>query len=110
MVGISSITLDAASFKVTALGEGRVRIELVDVDPAGLNGAAPVAVYDKTRLAQRLGVSKRSIDNYIRQVRSPLPYTIAMGRARFLETDVVEWLKAGASPAARRVKTRLGNL
>ena len=109
-MGISSITLDAASFKVTALGEGRVRIELHDVDPAGLNGAAPVAVYDKTKLSQRLGVTKRSIDNYIRQARHPLPYTIAMGRARFLETDVLEWLKAGASPAARRVRARLTNL
>lgn len=107
-MGISSITLEAASFKVIALGEGRVQIELHDVDPAGIDSAAPVAVYDKTRLAKRLGVSKRAIDNYIRQVRCPLPYTIAMGRARFLESDVLEWLKEGASPAARRVKARLG--
>lgn len=107
-MGLTSITLEASSFKVSALGEGRIRIELEDVDTAGLESAAPVAVYDKGKLARRLGVSRRSIDNYIRQTRSPLPYTIAMGRARFLETDVMEWLKAGASPAARRVKARLG--
>jgi hypothetical protein len=107
---ISAITLDASSFKVTALAEGRVRIELIDVDSTGLGAAAPVTVYDKTKLAQRLACSTRAIDNYIRQVRSPLPYTIAMGRARFLETDVMEWLRAGASPAARRVRSRLGGI
>lgn len=105
---MNSVTLEAASFRVTALGEGRVRVELEDADLSALESAAPVAVYDKSRLARRLGVTKRSIDNYIRQPRNPLPYTIAMGRARFLETDVVEWLKAGASPAARRARARLG--
>lgn len=107
-MGVNSITLDASSFRVTALGEGRIRIELEDVDLSGLSSAAPVAVYDKTRLAKRLGVNKRSIDNYIRQTRNPLPYTISMGRARFLETDVESWLREGASPAARRVRARLG--
>ncbi|NDE16408.1 hypothetical protein EBZ80_15900 [bacterium] len=106
----SSITLEAAAFKVTALKEGRIRIELEDADLSCLESAAPVAVYDKRKLAQRLGVTKRSIDNYIRQSRNPLPYTLAMGRARFLETDVEEWLRAGASPAARRVRARLSNL
>ena len=92
------------------MAEGRVRIELIDVDSTGLGAAAPVTVYDKTKLAQRLSCSARAIDNYIRQVRCPLPYTIAMGRARFLETDVMEWLRAGASPAARRVRSRLGGI
>ena len=105
-----SITLEAASFRVIALNEGRIKIELEDADLSGLTSIAPVVVYDKSKLARRLGVTKRSIDNYIRQARHPLPYTIAMGRARFLESDVEEWLRAGASPAARRVRARLTNL
>lgn len=94
--------------RITNLTNGRVKIELEEVDTASLEAAAPSTVYDKSGLARRLGVSKRSIDNYIHQVRHPLPYTIAMGRARFLETDVIKWLQDGASPAARRVKSRLG--
>ena len=104
----SSLILEAGpSFRVTNLTTGRVKIELEEVDTACLEAAAPSTVYDKSGLARRLGVSKRSIDNYIHQVRNPLPYTIAMGRQRFLESDVMKWLVEGASPAAKRVKARL---
>lgn len=105
----SAITLEAAhSFRVTSLPNGRVRIELEDVDTNALEPAAPSTVYDKGGVARRLGVGKRSIDNYIRQTRNPLPYSIAMGRARFLESDVIAWIEEGKSPAAKRVKQRLG--
>lgn len=105
----SAVTLEAAhSFRVTSLPNGRIRIELEDVDTQNLDSVAPTTVYDKAGVARRLGVGKRSIDNYIRQTRNALPYTIAMGRARFLETDVMRWLLDGASPAAKRVKARLG--
>ena len=87
---------------------GRIRIELEEVETASLDAVAPESIYDKSGLSRRLGVSKRSIDNYIRQARHPLPYTVAMGRARFLESDVIKWLSEGASPAAKRVKARLG--
>lgn len=105
----SSIILEAGpSLRITNLANGRVRIELEEVDTSTLEAAAPSTVYDKSGLARRLGVGVRSIDNYMRQVRNPLPYTVAMGRPRFLETDVAKWLQEGASPAARRVKARLG--
>jgi predicted DNA-binding transcriptional regulator AlpA len=105
----SSLILEAGpSLRITNLTNGRVKIELEDVETSALEVATPTTVYDKTGLSRRLGVSKRSIDNYIRQVRNPLPYTIAMGRSRFLETDVMKWLIEGASPAAKRVKARLG--
>ena len=105
----SAITLEAThSFRVISLPNGRVRIELEDVDTKDLEPAAPSTVYDKGGVARRLGVGKRSIDNYIRQVRNPLPYSIAMGRARFLESDVIAWIEEGKSPAAKRVKARLG--
>ena len=105
----SSLILEAGpSLRITNLTNGRVKIELEDVETSGFEPATPSTVYDKGGLARRLGVSKRSIDNYIRQTRNPLPYTIAMGRARFLETDVMKWLIDGASPAAKRVKARLG--
>jgi len=105
----SSLVLEAGpSLRITNLTNGRVRIELEEVETSALEAAAPNTVYDKRGLAKRLGVGVRSIDNYMRQVKNPLPYTVAMGRPRFLETDVAKWLQDGASPAARRVKTRLG--
>jgi predicted DNA-binding transcriptional regulator AlpA len=105
----SSLILEAGpSLRITNLTNGRVKIELEEVDSSCLEAATPDTVYDKSGLSKRLGVSKRSIDNYIRQPRHPLPYTISMGRARFLETDVIKWLQEGASPAARRAKARLG--
>lgn len=105
----STLILEAGPrFVITNLTNGRVRIEMEEVDTTALEAAAPATVYDKSGLARRLGVSKRSIDNYIRQARNPLPYSIAMGRARFLEKDVYKWLEDGASPAAKRVKARLG--
>jgi len=105
----NTLTLEVGpSMRITNLTNGRVKIELEEVDSTAFEQTLPTTVYDKSGLARRLGVSKRSIDNYIRQTRNPLPYTIAMGRARFLETDVMKWLIDGASPAARRVKSRLG--
>jgi predicted DNA-binding transcriptional regulator AlpA len=105
----STLILEAGpSMRITNLTNGRVKIELEDVETSALEPAAPTAVYDKSGVARRLGVGKRSIDNYIRQARNPLPYSIAMGRARFLESDVLQWLEEGKSPAAKRVKARLG--
>ena len=105
----SSLILEAGpSIRITNLTNGRIKIEMEDVETSGFEPATPATVYDKGGLARRLGVSKRSIDNYIHQNRNPLPYTISMGRARFLETDIMKWLIEGASPAAKRVKARLG--
>lgn len=104
----ATLVLEASSLRITNLADGRFRVELEEVDTSSLEPAAPCTVYDKSGLADRLGVSKRSIDNYVRQRRNPLPYTVAMGRARFLEADVMRWLQDGASVAARRVKARLG--
>jgi predicted DNA-binding transcriptional regulator AlpA len=105
----TSLTLEAGpTLRITNLTNGRVKIELEEVDTQNLEAAEPSTVYDKSGLARRLGVSKRSIDNYIHQTKNPLPYTISMGRARFLEEDVIKWLRDGASPAARRAQQRLG--
>lgn len=105
----SSLILEVGpSMRITNLTNGRIRIELEEVDSSGLDPAAPCTVYDKSGIAKRLGVSKRSIENYMHQTRHPLPYTVSMGRARFLEDDVMKWLVEGASVAARRVKSRLG--
>lgn len=104
-----TLVLEAGpSFRVTNLLNGRVCLELEDVDVQQLRLDSPTILYDKRGLAKRLGVSYRSIDNYMRQVRHPLPYTVSLGRPRFLETDVAKWLEEGASPAAKRVRARLG--
>lgn len=107
--GPTTLVLEAGpSFRVTNLLNGRVCLELEDVDIQQLQLNAPIIVYDKRGLAKRLGVSYRSVDNFMRQARHPLPYTVSMGRPRFLESDVNKWLEEGSSPAAKRVRARLG--
>jgi predicted DNA-binding transcriptional regulator AlpA len=105
---ISSIILEAApKVTITSLPNGRVKVEMEEVETGDVFTSEPTMVYDTSGVARRLGVGKRSIENYKRQKRSPLPYTISMGRARFLESDVTKWLEEGKSPAAKRVKQRL---
>jgi predicted DNA-binding transcriptional regulator AlpA len=107
MKRLSAITLEAApSFRVTSLPNGRVRIELEDVESDRPESEA-TTIYDKTEVARRLRVGKRSIENFMHQKVNPLPYSIAAGRSRFLESDVIEWIKKGQSPAAKRVKKLL---
>lgn len=108
MPKIPKITIDCGpSFRITTLPTGRVVIEAEDVEAHG----APISadtLYSKAEVASRLGVSLRSVDNFMRQKKNPLPYTRSAGHPRFRESDVLRWLEAGLSPAARRSSERLG--
>lgn len=64
-------------------------------------------LYDKRGVAARLGTTTRSIDNFMRQKKNPLPYIRHAGHPKFRESDVQWWLDQGCSVAARRVSSRL---
>jgi len=86
------LTLECSSFRVTALPQGRVVIDLEDVASAPVTGET---IYDKDGVARRLMVSIRTIDNYMRRRKNPLPYSKHAGNVRFLEKDVQAWLETG---------------
>lgn len=99
------IVLEAAgSFQVCVMPGGRLQIVLGDVSGLPLSGTD--AIYDKSGVAFRLGTTTRAVDNYMRQLRNPLPYSKAGGSPRFCERDVQMWLENGMSPAARRARAR----
>ena len=106
----SSVILEAGSrFAVETLPNGRVKITLHDVDEAPID-AAPDTVYNITGVSRRLGVSPRSIENYVRLKRDPLPYSVSMGSRAFLEKDIMQWLEQGKSLSAKRVLAKLGHV
>jgi hypothetical protein len=97
----------SGSFRVQVLPGGRVEISMEDV-----NGdlTPDDTLYDKRGVANRLGTTMRSIDNFMKQRKNPLPYIKHAGRPRFRESDVKWWLDQGCSVAARRVASRLSGV
>ena len=92
----------AGSFKVKVLGNGRVEISMDDV-----SGELPnEVIYDKKGVARRLGSSVRSVENFMKQKRHPLPFIRYAGHPKFRESDVLWWLEQGCSVAARRAVKR----
>lgn len=100
------VILEAKGFRVSMLPEGRFQLELDDV--TALPEADTEAIYDVAGVAKRLGTSARSIANYMRQKRNPLPYSKVGGMLRFRENDLQQWLTDGGSASARRARARLG--
>jgi predicted DNA-binding transcriptional regulator AlpA len=100
----TKVILEARAFRVSVLPEGRVQLELDDVTHLPENDTE--AIYDVAGVASRLGTSMRSIANYMRQKRNPLPYSKVGGMLRFREQDLQQWLTDGGSPAARRARQR----
>jgi hypothetical protein len=96
------------SFRVTALPDGKVQIELEEV--IGVDTTVHDTIYDKQGVAKRLLTTTRSIDNFMRQKNNPLPYSKATGHPRFRESDIQRWLQEGQSLSAKRSKHTLTNL
>ena len=59
-------------------------------------------LYDKKGVAERLGTTTRSIENWVNQKKHPLPYIKWCGNPKFRESDIQWWLSQGCSVAARR--------
>ena len=101
------VTLECeGTFRVTILAGNRVQIELDAV--TGLPETAGDVLYDKRGVAERLGTTLRSIENWMIQKRHPLPYIRHCGRPKFRESDISWWLSQGCSLASRRVSAALG--
>ena len=89
----------AGSFRVRTLPGGRVELEIEDVTPVAEFGDT---LYDRKQCAKRLGTSERSIENWTKQKKHPLPYIRHCGHPKYRESDIQWWLSQGCSVAARR--------
>lgn len=98
----------SGSYRVKNLPGNQIEIELYDVEtPSELPGDT---LYDKAGVAQRLGTSVRSIENWMNQKKNPLPFIRSCGRPKFKESDVQWWLAQGSSVASRRAVGRVSGV
>ena len=54
--------------------------------------AAPLKVLPPDIAADRAGISKRSLERYVKQGRAPTPVRLGKGRIGFYEHEVQAWL------------------
>jgi len=92
---VSQLQIKCRSFKATPLGEGRLLLEIEDVEseaPTGVYSAATVGA----RLAEILGMKRPIARNTLAYWRTnlKLPYT-ALGPKKFLyeEGQLLEWAR-----------------
>ena len=72
---------------------GHLAVELEPIDDTGWPKAMPQeSIYRITDLTKRLGVTRRTIQNYFRRAVNPLPHSTAGGRPRVTESDLSAWL------------------
>jgi predicted DNA-binding transcriptional regulator AlpA len=98
------IAIECDGFQVAATENGRVRVLLQRPDAPE---PALDPIYDKPGIARRLMTTERSIDTYMRLRTEPIPYSKLHGAVRFVESEVMAWLKRCSSAAVKRVQRRL---
>jgi excisionase family DNA binding protein len=81
--------------KLSSLPGCRTRIEVVPT------GAGEEKLLSKKEVAERFGVSKRTIENWTKAQRNPLPVINTKGHPRFSEADIALWLSKGRSQGMR---------
>jgi len=87
------LVLETKSVRVLTLPSGHLAVELEPVDESGWPKTLPhESIYRIPDLMKRLGVSRRSIQNYLRRAVNPLPHSKAGGRPRVTESDLSAWL------------------
>jgi hypothetical protein len=95
------LVLECTGFSVRSLPDGRLELEL---DNASGEAKPPEdTLYDKAGVAARLGVTVRSVENWMKKKRHPLPYLKHCGRPRFRESDVAWWLSQTCTNRSRRL-------
>lgn len=72
---------------------GHLAVELEPLDETGWPKTMPQeSIYRIADLTKRLGVSRRTIQNYLKKAVNPLPHSKAGGRPRVTESDLSAWL------------------
>ena len=83
------MTLETAgSVRITPLPGGRTKIEILPVD-------SEPRYLSKKEVAARFGVTPRTIENWTKARKNPLPVTKTSGRPRFIESELSSWLSKG---------------
>jgi excisionase family DNA binding protein len=105
---LNRLTLEAGnSVRLTMLPEGRVRIEMEDVEPGQLVRDDRDPIYDVQTAADRLQTTPRQVRALMRQDKNPLPFYKIGGKVRFRESDIQQWIESGLTASARRCRARL---
>ncbi len=87
------LVVETKSIRVFSLPTGQLAVELEPCDETGWPKTLPQeSIYKIPDLMKRLGVSRRSIQNYFRRAVNPLPHSKAGGRPRVTESDLSSWL------------------
>jgi excisionase family DNA binding protein len=89
------------------LSDGRMRIDMEDVEPGQLLQDDRDPIYDVRSAADRLQTTPRQIRALMRQDKNPLPFYKIGGKVRFRESDIQGWIESGLTASARRCRARL---
>jgi len=87
------LIIETKSVRVFSQPSGHLAVEIEPVDETGWPKTMPTEnIYTISDLTKRLGVSRRTIQNYMRSRKNPLPHTRAGGKPRVTESDLSSWL------------------
>lgn len=87
------LVFETKSIRIFSKPGGHLGVELEPVGEDGWPKDLPgETIYTISTLTKRLGVSRRTIYNFLKRHHNPLPHSRAGGRPRITESDLVAWL------------------
>lgn len=100
---LNRLTLDAGnSVRITMLPDGRVRVELEDVQPDAVPNGPQDLIFDVSDVANLLKTTQRHVRNLMHREKNPLPFYKLGRKVRFREADIQTWMKNSPDNLARK--------
>ena len=87
------LIVETKSVRIFSQPSGHLAVELEPVDETGWPKTMPTEnIYTISDLTRRLGVTRWTIQKYMRRGNNPLPHSRAGGKPRVTESDLSAWL------------------
>jgi len=87
------LTFETKSVRIFSHPSGHLGVELEPVGEDGWPKDMPgETIYNISQLTKRLGVSRRTVYNFLKRRHNPLPHSKAGGRPKVTESDIASWL------------------
>ena len=87
------MNFETKSVTISTQPNGNICVTCEPLDTAGWPLVLPAeTLYTIKLLEKRLGVGRRTVQNYMRRRVNPLPHSRAGGRPRVTESDLSAWL------------------
>jgi excisionase family DNA binding protein len=100
---MNRLVLEAAnSVRITMLAEGRVCVELEDVNVDAVPSSPSEMVLSVSDVSRLLKTTQRHVRNLMHKERNPLPYYRVGRKVRFKESDIQSWISSGPDSVARK--------